>query len=59
LALTFEMALKRIVATTPIPKTTKYGKHFRLKPFLFFNRKVKKFIFLSEYGGYLALKYTY
>jgi hypothetical protein len=52
------MALNRIVATTPRPKTTKYGKHFILKPFLFVITKFKMFIFFSEYGGYLELKYT-
>jgi hypothetical protein len=51
------MALNTTVAATPRANTTIYGKHFRLKP-LFANRKLKKFIFFSEYGGYLALKYT-
>jgi hypothetical protein len=52
------MALNTTVATTPRVNTIKYGKHFRLKPFLFLNRKLKRFIFFSEYGGYLALKCT-
>jgi hypothetical protein len=52
------MALNTTVAITPRANTTKYGTHFRLKPFLFLNRKLKKLIFFSEYGGYLALKYT-
>jgi hypothetical protein len=53
------MAVNTTVAATPKVNIIRYGRHFRLKPFLFANRKVKMLSFFSEYGGYLALQYTY
>jgi hypothetical protein len=49
------MDLTTTVAVTPKANIIRYGRNFRLKPFLFFKRKSIKFVFLSEYGGYLAL----
>jgi hypothetical protein len=49
------MTLNKTVAATPKENISRYGRHFRLKPLLFANRKFKKLIFFSEYGGYLAL----
>lgn len=46
------------VETTPRPKTNKYGTNLKFTCGFFFNKNDIMLNFLSEYGGYFALKYN-